>query len=92
MERFWKDPKKAIAKMKQGSALELARQGGVFKLEKQHVQRYGVFNVLKVVYCGWFMVDRVGGGEKGEERGENREVSKGRILASQHVWSLEFVL
>lgn len=70
MERFWKDPKKAIAKMKQGSALELARQGGVFKLEKQHVQRYGVVNVLKVVYCGWFMVDRVG--EVKKERGRGK--------------------
>lgn len=70
MERFWKDPKKAIAKMKHGSALELARKGGVFKLDKQPVQRYGEFNALKVVYCGWLMVDRVG--EVTKERREGK--------------------
>lgn len=63
----------------------ISKTRGEFRLQRQYVQRHGVFSVLKVVYCGWFEIERVkeiknGGGGETEEDGE---VNKGWILASR---------
>ena len=50
------------------------------------MQRHGVCSILKVVYCGWFVVERVKEVKKkgGEERERKIEVNKkGWILANK---------